>query len=88
MTLLRDFRGQLSWGRVCAAVALGVAVVGQFNGMTVEALKVWLSIAVGNYGVSKVTEMVSVLKVGAFAPSTPGGPVVPGNRSETAGGAP
>ena len=66
-TLLRDFRGQLSWGRVCALVALTVAVMGQFNGMAIESVKVWLGVAVGNYGVSKVTEIIS-----GFSKAEPG----------------
>lgn len=58
MTLLNDFRGQLSWGRVSSAVALVVAVVGQWHGMTAESTAVWLGAACGNYSASKVTEMV------------------------------
>lgn len=73
MTLLRDFRGQVSWGRVCSLVSLVVAVVGQFNGMSIEAVKVWLSVAVGNYGASKLTEIAACFKVGAAVPSAPGG---------------
>jgi len=72
MSLLRDFRGQVSWGRFCALVALVVAVAGQFSGMNIEAVKVWLSVAVGNYSASKLTEIVASLKVGAAAPSAPG----------------
>jgi len=73
MSLLQDFRGQVSWGRFCALVALAVAVVGQFNGMNIEAVRVWLSVAVGNYGASKLTEIVASLKVGAAAPASPSG---------------
>ena len=58
MSVLRDFRNQISWGRVCAFVALVVAVVGQFGSMDAEHLKLWLGVAVGNYGASKLTEMV------------------------------
>jgi len=57
-TLMLDFRGQLSWGRVCALVALIMAVIGQFKGMSLGHLQTWLSVAVGNYGASKITEMV------------------------------
>ena len=58
MSLFRDFRNQISWGRVCAFVALVVAVVGQFMGIDTAHLGMWLSVAVGNYGASKLTEMV------------------------------
>jgi len=62
MTALRDWRGQVSWGRVCALVALAVAVVGEFRGADLEHLKLWLGIAVGNYGASKLAEVVAVVK--------------------------
>ena len=58
-TLLLDFRGQLSWGRVCAMVALIMAVIGQFKGMGLGHLQTWLAVAVGNYGLSKGTEMIT-----------------------------
>ena len=58
--LLRDFRGQLSWGRFCSATALAVAVIGQFRGMDVASLGIWLSVAVGNYAASKITEALCV----------------------------
>ena len=61
-TLFQDFRGQLSWGRICAFVALVVAVIGQFNGIDIERLKIWLEVAVGNYGASKLTEIASTLR--------------------------
>lgn len=57
-TLLQDFRGQMSWGRICAVVALVVAVIGQIKGADVEHLTLWLSVATGNYAASKITEMV------------------------------
>ena len=57
-SLVRDFRGQISWGRVCSVVALAVAVVGEFRGMDTAHLAIWLSAALGNYGASKITEMV------------------------------
>lgn len=58
-SLMRDFRGQMSWGRFCSAVALAVAVVGQlWGGMDTAHLAIWLGVALGNYGASKITEMV------------------------------
>ena len=63
MTWLRDFRGQVSWGRICSLVALAVAVVGQFRGgMDTAQLAIWLGVALGNYGASKVTEMITASK--------------------------
>lgn len=58
-TLFLDSKGQFSWGRVCSAVALGVAVVGQFSGLPTMQIAVWLGVATGNYGLSKVTEAVA-----------------------------
>ncbi len=58
--LLKDFRGQLSWGRACSFVALVVAVVGQFKGMEATNLAMWLGVAVGNYAASKFTEALCV----------------------------
>ena len=52
----QDFRGQLSWGRFCAAVALVMAVIGQFSGSDAEHLAIWLGVAVGNYTASKIAE--------------------------------
>ena len=66
-SLLRDWREQLSWGRVCALVALAVAVVGQWTGMDADHLKLWLAVAVGNYGASKLTEVLC----SAFRPNGP-----------------
>ena len=64
MQMLRDFRGQLSWGRFCSLVALSVAVVGQFMGkMDTAQLAMWLGVALGNYGASKITEMVCSKKI-------------------------
>lgn len=48
----------MSWGRFCSAVALVVAVVGQFKGMDTAHLAIWLGVALGNYGASKITEMI------------------------------
>jgi hypothetical protein len=58
--ILRDFRGQMSWGRICSLVGLIVAVYGQLqkNPMDIAHLSVWLGVALGNYGASKVTEMI------------------------------
>ena len=53
---LQDFRGQLSWGRFCSAIALCMAVVGQFSGADAEHLALWLAVAVGNYTASKIAE--------------------------------
>lgn len=57
-SLLRDWRSQFSWGRVCALVALIVAAIGQWTGMDAEHLKLWLGVAVGNYAASKLAEAV------------------------------
>lgn len=66
MTLFNDFRNQKSWGRVCALVALVVAVVREFQGADVRHVGLWLGVAVGNYGFSKGTEVVAYIK-GFFA---------------------
>ena len=57
-TILQDWRGQLSWGRVCAAVALVVAVWREFNGADLAHVGLWLGVAIGNYGASKLTEVL------------------------------
>lgn len=80
VTLLRDFRGQVSWGRVCALAALIVAVWGEFKGADLEHLKLWLGVAVGNYGASKLTEVVSIIK-GTVPPHAS-----TGNGTRTQGG--
>ena len=59
MSLFRDWRNQLSWGRVCAAVALVVAVREQFRGADVPHVALWLSVAVGNYSASKIVEAIT-----------------------------
>jgi hypothetical protein len=56
--LFCDWRNQLSWGRVCAAVALTVAVISQFSGADVAHIALWLGAALGNYGASKVSEAI------------------------------
>ena len=55
-SVLHDWRGQLSWGRVCAAVALVVAVWREFTGADLAHVGLWLGVALGNYGVSKLVE--------------------------------
>jgi len=56
---LRDFRGQLSWGRFCAAVSLAVAVVQEFRAQPIAHVALWLGVATGSYTASKITEMVT-----------------------------
>jgi hypothetical protein len=58
-TIFQDFDNQLSWGRICACVALIVAVVEQFRHADVAHVSLWLGAAMGHYSVSKITEMVS-----------------------------
>ena len=55
-SIFQDFRGNLSWGRICSFVALVVAAIAQFNGATPAQLSIWLGVAVGNYTVSKISE--------------------------------
>ena len=57
-SVLHDWRGQLSWGRVCAAVALVVAVWREFTGADLAHVGLWLGVAVGNYSASKLTEVL------------------------------
>ena len=57
-SVLHDWRGQLSWGRVCAAVALVVAVWREFTGADMAHVAFWAGIATGNYTLSKATEMI------------------------------
>ena len=60
-TLLLEFRGSLSWGRFCSAIALTVAVAGELMGrMNHENLALWLGVAVGNYAAAKVSEAICV----------------------------
>lgn len=59
MSLLRDWRNQLSWGRFCSAVALVVAVTEEFRGSDVKRVALWLAIATGNYTVSKIVEAIT-----------------------------
>lgn len=59
ITLFQDFRGQLSWGRVCAATSLVVAVVLSFQAKPdIALIQTWLGHVLGEYATSKVTEMV------------------------------
>jgi hypothetical protein len=69
MTLFRDWRNQISWGRVCAAVALVVAVWREFAGADVKHVALWLAVATGSYGTSKAAEIVALVK--GFAGSEP-----------------
>ena len=63
-TMLQDFRGQMSWGRVCSMVALGMACKLSFAPHPDVALvTLWLGAAVGNYTASKITEMVTAKRV-------------------------
>lgn len=61
-TLFRDWRGQLSWGRIVSFCALVVAIVGSFTHMSVDVLKAWLSVVLGGYGSSKAVEAITSLK--------------------------
>ena len=59
MSVFHDWREQLSWGRICAAVALLVAVIGQFTGrMDAGQLALWLGVALGSYSASKAAEVL------------------------------
>ena len=56
LSTFHDWRDQFSWGRVCAAVALVVAVWREFTGADLAHVGLWLGVALGNYGVSKLVE--------------------------------
>lgn len=61
--LFRDFHDQLSWGRVCAATSLVVAVVLSFQAKPdIALIQTWLGHTLGEYAASKVTEMVASAK--------------------------
>ena len=60
--LFHDFSGQLSWGRVIAAVCLCVAIKREFSGGDLSHVSLWLGIATGNYGASKLTQVVAIVK--------------------------
>lgn len=72
MSLLLDWRNQLSWGRFCALVALVMAVKVQLSGGSVAHVSLWLGTALGNYGLSKATEMVVAPSVVVVATPAPG----------------
>jgi hypothetical protein len=55
-TLFRDWKNHMSWGRVCALVALAMAVLREFQGADVFHVSLWLGMATGNYALSKATE--------------------------------
>ena len=57
--LFNDFLGQQSWGRICSAVALVVAVIQEFRNVELTHVALWLSIATGTYTVSKITQMIN-----------------------------
>ena len=62
MTLFQESSGKLSWGRVCSAVALLVAIYGQVrmpDKMDIAHLAAWLGVALGNYGANKITEILT-----------------------------
>ena len=91
----RDWRGQVSWGRICALVALVVAVILSCKpAPDVRIVALWLAVATGNYSASKLTEITAILKgVGsamrAAAPSASGGvpnDSKPQGEAGTAGG--
>ena len=48
----------IGWARLCAAVALVVAVVQEFRRADLAHVALWLGAALGNYTVNKITEMV------------------------------
>ena len=61
-SLLRDWREQLSWGRFCSLVALVVAVAREFSGADLGHTKLWLGVATGSYGASKLAEVLCSLR--------------------------
>ena len=61
-TLLLDFRGNLSWGRVFSLVCLVMAVWGRFAGMDTAQVEVWLKGAFGTYGMAKFQEALTTFK--------------------------
>lgn len=57
--IMRDWRDDWSWGRTCAVVALVKAwKLSDVPEPNVTLVSIWLGIATGSYGFSKVTEMV------------------------------
>ena len=71
LSTFHDWRDQFSWGRVCAAVALVVAVWREFTGADLAHVGLWLGVAIGNYGASKLTEVLCSKspKTGPSAPA-------------------
>lgn len=61
-TLLQDFRGNLSWGRVFSLVCLVMAVWGKFSGMPTNQVEVWLKGAFGTYGMAKFQEALTTFR--------------------------
>jgi hypothetical protein len=60
ITVFNDFLNQQSWGRVCSCVALLVAVYKEiFSTIDTTHLAIWLSVAVGTYTASKITQMIT-----------------------------
>lgn len=55
---LSSLWSQIGWARLCAAVALAVAVIREFQGAELAHVALWLGAALGNYTVNKITEMV------------------------------
>lgn len=58
LQFLKDFKGQLSWGRLISLVALVIAGVGSFKGMNQATITLWLGLVLGGYGTSKATEIL------------------------------
>lgn len=73
-SLFRDWRNQISWGRICAAVALVVAVWREFTGADLWHVALWLGVATGSYGISKGTEIVALLKQAGSTAQPASGP--------------
>lgn len=87
-SMFRDWRNQISWGRICAAVALVVAVWRESTGANLYHVALWLGVATGSYGISKGTEVVALLKnVGVAAPPASGNPVFASELSTEAASA-
>lgn len=86
-SLFRDWRNQISWGRICAAVALVVAVWREFTGADLWHVALWLGVATGSYGISKGTEVVALLKHAGSQAQPASGPhaTVSEPSAETAG---
>jgi hypothetical protein len=58
-SLMRNWRGDWSWGRTCAVVALVKAwMLSNSATPNVPLVALWISVATASYGTNKVTEMV------------------------------